>query len=563
MLFLSLGCLQSPLLDDAAELSTLGPNADVTSQADTAEVVAEGAAPGVLLIVLDDLGYGDTSIPALTEFIQASDGEWEPDIATPSMEVFAAQGISLTAFRSAAPVCAPTRAALMTGLQPHYAGFWSANTDMFGAENQLGLRPGLVLLPELLSEAGFSTAMVGKWHLGENEQPWDPSGSDGDCLAPDTPDTRGFDEVFGFLGATHKYSLDEECGELVAGGASQGLTALGDSGCLHAGEHTTEVFTEQAIDQLAALQAGEDPWFLYVAYNAPHTPVDDGADWIRDAASSDHPDAAAYAVMVDACEAPENRSLEMGGSDFCLLVSHLDLHLGRLLAEAPDDALVIVMSDNGGQEGTGASNAHFRGTKGNVFNGGTVVPMMLRSPSIAADTVLDTGVATTDVFATILDFADVDLPQVQSVSDFPNSCVLSVQAEEIPIDGDSLLPLMRGSELSPWTERFQENEGHIALIWQDWENEEHWKLMTGLVHPDNDLPRCEPNWQLYDQWSNVVEDDNLFGAETALVDEMMAALGTQLSSLPYSHESIAWHTCCFAQGRKNCEESCGECSNED
>ena len=559
MIFLSLGCLQSPFLSAPAEFSSVGPSADVAAQEDTA---AEGDAPGVLLILIDDLGYGDTSIPALTEFIQASDASWEPDIATPSMEAFAAQSISLTSFRAAAPVCAPTRAALMTGLQPHYAGFWSANTDLFGAENQLGLRPGLVLLPELLSEVGLETAMVGKWHLGEHAQSWDPSGNGGDCLAPDTPDMRGFDEVFGFLGATHNYSLDEHCGELVAGGADRGLTALADSGCDYVGEHTTEVFTERAIEQLDAFRSKEEPWFLYVAYNAPHTPVDDGADWIREAATSDHPDAAAYAEMVEACEEPENRSLEMGGSDFCLLVSHLDLHLGRLLAEAPDDALVIVMSDNGGQEGTGASNAHFRGDKGNVFNGGTVVPMMIRSPSIAAGSVLDAEVGTTEIFSTILDFAEVDIPQGQRVADFPESCTQPLKSEDIALDG-SIRMLLEGDGTSPWKQVFQENAGHIALLWQDWESAEHWKLMTGLTHPESGLPQCEPNWQLYDQWSNVEEDENLFGVETALADEMMTALGSQLANLPHSHEHIAWQTCCFASGLENCQEVCGECDMDD
>ena len=540
---------------------SVGPSAEVAQQEDTTASASD--VPGVLLILIDDLGYGDTSIPALTEFIQISDADWEPDITTPSLEAFAAQGISLTSFRAAAPVCAPTRAALMTGLQPHYAGFWSANTNLFGAENQLGLRPGLVLLPELLSKAGFSTAMVGKWHLGENEQPWDPAGGDDDCMAADTPDRRGFDQVFGFLSATHNYGLDESCGELVAGSSAQGLTALRESGCAYGGEHTTEVFTEKAIEQLNDFKSEAEPWFLYVAYNAPHTPVDDGADWIREAATSEHPDAAAYAEMVDDCEAPENRNLEMGGSDFCLLVSHLDLHLGRLLEQAPDDALVIVMSDNGGQEGTGSSNAHFRGTKGNVFNGGTVVPMMVRAPSIAAGSVLDAGVQTTEIFSTILEFAGVEAPDKQRVADFPASCSQAVQIEAVPLDGGSIRPLLEGDTVSPWKEIFQENSGHVALIWQDWESAEHWKLMTGLIHPENGLPHCEPNWQLYDQWSNIEEDENQFSVETALVDEMMAALSNQLLNLPHSHEQIAWQTCCFTLGGEDCQEKCGECSMDE
>ncbi|MFT5679545.1 MAG: arylsulfatase A-like enzyme [Myxococcota bacterium] len=555
MLAVLLGCFQGTNAPAAPESLS---ETDVF----TADAQSSTSAPGVLLIVLDDLGYGDTSLPAITEAIQELAPEWEPDIQTPSLEAFSAEGLSLTAFRADAPVCAPTRAALMTGLSPHAAGFWSANSFQFGAENQLGLRPGLVLLPELLSDAGVATSMVGKWHLGEHDTAWDPTGGDADCLAPDTPDTRGFDRAFGFLSATHSYTIDEDCGALLEGGAGVGLVSPADSdGCPYVGEHTTEVFTERAIAELDALQSAADPWFLYVSYNAPHTPVDDGANWIREAAASDHPDAARYAEMVEACVAPDNRNLEMGGSDYCLLVSHLDLHLGRLLDAAPDDALVIVMSDNGGQEGVGASNGHFRGTKGNIYNGGTVVPLVVRGPDLPAGMALDAQVTSAELFPTILEFAGVEVPESQRVADFPETCDAPEPEVEIPFAGKSRLALLQDGDPGCRGEIFQENDSQVALIWQDEEAGESWKLMAELVYSSGDLtvPYCSPNWQLYDQRQDPIEQTDAYDTEPELAQDMLAAMGEQLINLPYAHDGVRWHVCCFEAGMTACMETCGEC----
>jgi arylsulfatase A-like enzyme len=563
-----LGCLQPPHLDAIPEPDSIGPETALIDEEiteDASEAAGSGV-PGVLLIVLDDLGYGDTSLPALTEAIQESDPDWQPDIQTPSLEAFSAEGLSLTSFRTDAPVCAPTRAALMTGLQPHAAGFWSADSYLFGAENQLGLRPGLVLLPELLSDAGFTTSMIGKWHLGEHGTDWDPTGGDDACLAPDTPNARGFDHFFGFLSASHDYTISDTCGELHEGGAALGLSLLGAENCTYTGEHTTEVFTERAIAELEALQDAGDPWFLYVAYNAPHTPIDDGAGWIREAAQSDHPDAAAYAEMVEACESPANRSVEMGGSDYCLLVSHLDLHLGRLLAAAPRDALVIVMSDNGGLEGAGASNAHLRGTKGNIFNGGTVVPMVARGPGLPENMALDVSITSAELFPTILDFAGVEPPTTQSAASFPATCDEELEFETLTLAAESRLDVLRDGAPGCRQEIFQENSGQIGLIRQDEEKGTSWKLLTQLMHVNNDgskVPSCDPTWMLYDQRLDLEEQTNIFETEPELAQSMMASLVEQLTSLPYAHDSIAWHVCCIEAGGESCEDTCGKCWSPD
>ncbi|MDG1479273.1 MAG: sulfatase-like hydrolase/transferase [Myxococcota bacterium] len=516
----------------------------------------------MLLIVLDDLGYGDTSLSALSTAIQEHVPDWEPDIQTPSLEAFSTEGVSLTRFRTDAPVCAPTRAALMTGLSPHSAGFWSAHTFYFGAEYQLGLRPGLVLLPEVLSDAGVSTSMVGKWHLGFHTEAWDPTGGEAGCLAPDTPDARGFERVFGFLSSTHDYSIGVDCGELVEGGAGQALSSLAaDGGCPHVGEHTTELFTERALAELNTLQSAGEPWFLYVAYNAPHTPVDSGAAWIRAAASSDHPDAARYTEMIEACEELSNRNSELTGRDYCLLVSHLDLHLGRLLDAAPEHALVIVMSDNGGLESVGASNAHFRDNKGSVFNGGMVVPMLARGPELPAGIVLDTSITSAELFPTILDFIGVAAPEAQHVSDFPESCEALEPVEVLPLVATSRLEALQGKTSSSRVELFLENSGQVALLWQDEESSGGWKLVADLLNTTAgvELPYCSPSWELYDQHHDPEELSDVFETEPARAQEMLDAVAERLVGLPYIHDDIQWHVCCFEAGMSACTETCGEC----
>jgi len=554
-----LGCLQPP---KALPFSDAESSENITGDVDSGQDGVPAPSPGVLLVVLDDLGYGDTSLSALSAVIREHLPDWEPDIQTPSLEAFSAGGVSLTRFRADAPVCAPTRAALMTGLSPHSAGFWSAHTFYFGIEHQLGLRPGLVLLPEVLSDAGVSTSMVGKWHLGFHAEAWDPTGGDAGCLKPDTPDTRGFESVFGFLGSTHDYSIDADCGELVEGGAGMALSSLAaDGDCPHVGEHTTELFTERALAELDSLQAEGDPWFLYVAYNAPHTPIDNGAAWIRAAASSDHPDAARYAEMIEACEEPSNRSSKMEGSDYCLLVSHLDLHLGRLLDAAPEDALVIVMSDNGGLESFGASNAHFRDTKGSVFNGGTVVPMLARGPALRAGTALDVSITSAELFPTILDFVGVAAPDTQHVSSFPESCDALEPAEVLPLVAASRLVDLQGGTSSSRAEIFLENSGQVGLLWQDEESGEGWKLVADLLYTSGgvELPYCSPSWELYAQHHDPEELSDVFEDEPARAQVMLNAVADRLVGLPHIHDAIQWHVCCFETDMSACAETCGEC----
>ena len=189
--------------------------------------------PNVLLIVADDLGYGDLGCFGCK------------DIRTPHVDSLAAQGVRLTEFYASAPVCTPTRASLITGRYPQHFGFeWV----ILAREKDRGLPATGASLPELLRQRGYATALYGKWHLGFRRR--------------FAPNAHGFDNFFGFLGSDLDYfAHTDEYGEPGLFANSQ---LVGERGYL------TDLITQHAVAFLK--QPRTRPFFLEVAYNAPHWP---------------------------------------------------------------------------------------------------------------------------------------------------------------------------------------------------------------------------------------------------------------------------------------------------
>lgn len=277
-----------------------------------------GATPNVVFMMADDLGWNDV-------------GYHGSEIQTPNIDALVKQGVELDRYY-AFPLCSPTRVALMTGRSPIRQGI----------DSPIGPNGGLPLdehlLPQTLQAAGYETFMAGKWHLGIER-------------IASHPYRRGFDRSYGHLGAAVDYFAHNWLG---------GLDWHRNGEVLREEGYATELITSEALDQLRTRDKSK-PMFLYVAFNAPHTPLHATETYLK-----------RYPNLDDS-----NRKV------FAAMVSAMDDGVGKILAALKaegiaDDTLVVWVSDNGGSIRAGASNEPLRGGKSNAFEGGIRVPGVVR-----------------------------------------------------------------------------------------------------------------------------------------------------------------------------------------
>ncbi|MFA6173384.1 MAG: sulfatase [Kiritimatiellales bacterium] len=320
-----------------------------------------GAAPkpNIVLIVADDLGYGDLSIQGCKDF------------ATPHIDSIAQSGARFSSAYVTCPVCAPSRAGLLTGRYQDRFGF-TGNPEP-GAK--WGLPKDEVTVASVLKAAGYRTAAFGKWHLGEEPQY--------------RPTARGFDEFYGFLSGKHSYwkAQDPEWGPMVRGDAEPATL--------------DKYLTFKLADEACAFvkSAEGNPFFLYLAFNAPHAPMEAPPEYLAKTKQIKDRRRAIYAAMVMA----------------------LDDAVGQVLDEVrraglEDSTLIVFLSDNGGatipgSDQNGASNAPLRGSKAQLWEGGIRVPFFASWPGkIPEGTVSDVPVISMDLFPTFVALAGAEVP---------------------------------------------------------------------------------------------------------------------------------------------------------
>ena len=316
--------------------------------------------PNILLILVDDLGYGDLS------------SYGAPDLQTPNIDRLVANGVKFNHFYANCPVCSPTRASILTGCFPDLVGV--PGVIRTHANSNFGyLSPEATMLPEVLNRAGYHTSIIGKWHLG--------------LESPNTPTERGFDHFHGFLGDM----MDDYYTHLRHGNnyMRYNQTQIDPEG------HATDLFSDWAIDYIESRREKSDPFFLYLAYNAPHTPLQPPKEWLD-------------RLQIRQPRMPQNR-LHLGA-----LIEHLDHGIGRVVAALEENLIaentvIIFTSDNGGGLNFGASNANLRGGKGEMWEGGIKEPMCVVWPNqIRAGSTADTVALTMDLFPTICEIAEVE-----------------------------------------------------------------------------------------------------------------------------------------------------------
>lgn len=314
--------------------------------------------PNIVVILADDLGYGDLS------------SYGADDLKTPHIDRLGARGMRFDNFYANCSVCSPTRAALLTGRYPDMVGV--PGVIRTHAENNWGrLIDDAVLLPAALKPAGYHTAIVGKWHLG--------------LEAPDRPQDRGFDHFHGWLGdMMNDYYKHRRHGINYMRLGSKTIDPEG---------HATDLFTDWAADYIREQKSGR-PFFLYLAYNAPHTPIQPPADWLKKVKERE-PDISEKRAKLVA------------------LIEHMDDGVGRVVETLEEtglaeNTLIVFTSDNGGQTNVGANNGPLRDGKQSVYEGGLKVPAAVVWPGrIKPGSRTDFPAMTMDVFPTVLAAAGV------------------------------------------------------------------------------------------------------------------------------------------------------------
>lgn len=334
--------------------------------------------PNILFILVDDLGYGDLSCQQSAK-----------DIQTPNIDMLLNKGIRFTNLYSNSPVSSPSRAALLTGRYPDMVGVPGVvrpqKEDNWGYFSE-----NAILLPQMLKQRNYHTALVGKWHLGYE--------------APNVPTLRGFDYFHGFLGGmVDNYYEHTRFGLKLM---RENLEEISPQG------HCTDIFTDWAIQYITARKEEKNPFFLYLAYNAPHSPLQPPKEWL-DKVKKREP------------------SISEKRAKLVALIEHLDYSIGQVYKmlesnKMLENTLIVFASDNGGQADCEANNLPFRGAKEDMYEGGIHVAGGAYWKGQIQPEV-------NDHFVMLSDF-------------FPTLCELTGTPVTHKIDGISVLPLLKGEK---------------------------------------------------------------------------------------------------------------------
>lgn len=418
---------------------------------------AADARPNILVILADDLGYGDLACCGAK------------DMKTPHLDAFFSRGMRFNNFYANCPVCSPTRAALLSGRYQELVGV--PGVIRTHPENNWGyLDPGTKLLTNVAKDAGYHTAIVGKWHLG--------------LESPNTPPDRGFDHFHGFLGdMMDDYYHHKRHGNDYMYHDRKQIFPEG---------HATDLFTDWAIDYLESRRDASNPFLLYLAYNAPHTPIQPPKDWEEKVMSREQGISPQRAKLV-------------------ALIEHLDDGIGKVLAALKatgqaGNTIVVFTSDNGGQLSVGANNGPLRDGKQSVYEGGLKVPTAVVWPGhVQAGAVSDFRAMSMDILPTAFAAADVKIP------------------EAMKIEGRSFLPSLRGEQQTALRQRmfFCRREGGLRYGGKTIEAviEGPWKLLQNSP------------WQpleLYNLNEDPREENNLVEKNRRMLNTLNAALRIQL-----------------------------------
>ena len=408
--------------------------------------------PNIVIILTDDQGYADVSYNPHSP----------PEVSTPNIDALAYSSIICTQGYTSGHVCSPTRAGLMTGRYQQRFGIYTAG------EGGSGVPLDEVFIPQRLKSAGYVSGAFGKWHLGLTKEYHAMN--------------RGFDEFYGFMGrGAHPYFDHSDMNHPIY----RGLKPIREQGYL-----TTRI-TEEAVDFIR--RHNEEPFFLYVAYNAVHSPP----------------------------EAPKEDIKQVTGDKtrdtLMAMIKHLDLGIGAIVKSLKahnifDNTLLVFLTDNGGSSAMHAKNTPLRGFKQMDYEGGIHVPFIVSWPAqLQGGQKCDVPLWSIDLFATALDAAGLPMPK------------------DKPLDGKSILPAIRG----------ETDQLHDQLYWSSAGDKGKWAIRSGNWKLVAEKERIE----LFDLEKDPGETTELSASFPKVVIELTDKYNAWLDEMaaPISNQAKRWN----------------------
>ncbi|WP_276167465.1 sulfatase family protein [Zobellia alginiliquefaciens] len=422
--------------------------------------LAQETRPNILVVLCDDLGYADVGFNGAT------------DIVTPEMDKLAKNGTIFSSAYVAHPFCGPSRSALLTGRYPHLTGtpynLFHNSSDR--DEDNLGVPVEETYMSKVLQNAGYYTSAIGKWHLGS---------------APKFhPNKRGFDNFYGFLGGGHDY-FPAKYNITYKSQVKSGVENIRDYlwPMEHNGkpanetEYITDEFSREASNSIRLATKKKQPFFIYLAYNAPHVPLQAKAEDIAKFSHIEDKDRRTYAAMVYA--------VDRGIGNIVKTLKET----GQL-----DNTLIVFLSDNGGNFDHGANNYPLKGTKGDTYEGGYRVPMFFHWPKrIKKEQRFDFPVSAMDLYPTFVELANAKLPEGKELSG--KNIIEDVIQQTEPYKDEMIFSL-----------RYREGYNDVGARLGDWK----------ITRMGN-----EP-WRLHNLKEDIGEKKNLAGRHPERLKEMVA-----------------------------------------
>ena len=343
--------------------------------------------PNVIVIMTDDLGYVDVGFNGCE------------DIPTPNIDRIAQQGVKFTNGYTPYSVCSPSRAGFITGRYQQRFGY-ERNAQYRPNDPNMGLPKTEKTIPSILKPVGYTSGMIGKWHLGAH--------------ISNHPLNRGFDFFYGHLGGGHRYFPEELTIEDSYSISDEPLSyktwIMRDHQAEKTDEYLTDEFSNEAVKFVEKNQKG--PFFLYLAYNAPHGPLQ------------------ATPKYLDRFEDIKNEKRKI----YAAMVSAVDDGVGRILDQLKvlgieDNTIVFFLSDNGGPEPkNGSKNGPLREGKSSIYEGGNRVPFAMQWPTQIDPTVYEYPISSLDILPTIAALTHAPL------------------AADKPLDGVNIIPFLKGKK---------------------------------------------------------------------------------------------------------------------
>ena len=404
--------------------------------------------PNIIVIISDDQGYADSGFHGSKE------------IFTPNIDRIANNGVVFSQGYVSFAVCSPSRAGLITGRYQNRFGY-TRNILLAPKDSTMGLPLGEQTLPEVLKKGGYKTKAIGKWHLGAH-----------DLLIPEN---RGFDEFYGFLIGGHRYFPDDlTLNDLTEARKQMDgyITKIYDNGNrINTSRYLTDELSINAVKFIE--DNSNNPFFLYLSYNAPHTPL-------------------------QAKEEDLLRNMHIKGEKrriYASMDTSMDDGIGLVLDKLEqmniiDNTIVIFFSDNGGVEWYNHSdNGELRGIKGDFFEGGIRVPFVMQWPKIIPKGIVyDKPIIALDVFATSIAVANVENHTINE------------------IDGVNLIPYIIGEN---------NNYPHKYLYWQNRDKE------IDVIRDDRyKYLRIKNKEFIFDLSNDISEKNNLINSSKQIYDNL-------------------------------------------